>query len=112
MEQDHIKRIEEIIRGMKCEKDFRCCKPGFGNLCKARDKGLEGYLDCIDKDSDRCEFRLPFGNGFFCRCPLRVYIGKKLTKNGELTAEGKSICEKAVLEVNKEKQGQTPEDSQ
>ena len=102
MEQDHQTRIEEIIRGMKCEKDFRCFKPESGYLCKAKDFGVEGYVDCLDKESGPCEFRLSFGEGFLCRCPLRVYIGKNLTKDGEVTAEGKSICERVVLEVNKE----------
>ena len=103
MEQDHQKRIEEIIRGMKCQRDFKCCKPGSGYLCKAKDRGMEGYLDCLEQEADLCEFRLPFGDGFFCRCPLRNYLAKNLEKGGELTTEGKSICETVILEVGKEK---------
>ena len=104
MEQDHQKRIEEIIRGMKCQKDFKCCKPGSGYLCKAKDRGMEGYLDCLEQEADLCEFSLPFGDGFFCRCPLRIYIAKNLEEGGELTTKGKSICETVILEVKKEKQ--------
>jgi hypothetical protein len=41
------KKIEEIMDGMKCPKDFRCAESGFERLCKVETK-------------------------HFCTCPLRV----------------------------------------
>jgi hypothetical protein len=33
------KKIEEILDGMICPKNFKCAGSGFENLCKARDIG-------------------------------------------------------------------------
>jgi hypothetical protein len=72
--------IEKIILGFQCPKDFKCYKTGFENLCKAKDGGLEDYLVCLEKNSKSCPFVLTFGFGYFCTCPLRCYIAKKLNK--------------------------------
>ena len=80
MEQDHMRQIEEFIGGMKCPKDFRCYKSGLENLCKAKDIGLETYLECLEENPQECEFSLSFGYSYFCRCRLRVYIAKRLGK--------------------------------
>jgi hypothetical protein len=42
------KKIEEIMDGMKCPKDFRCAESGFEGLCKAEDIGLENHLLCLE----------------------------------------------------------------
>jgi hypothetical protein len=80
MDQDCKKRIEEIIGEIKCPKDFRCAQSGFENLCKARDFGLDDYLECLEDNPIYCQFSLSFGDGYFCQCPLRVYLSKKLKK--------------------------------
>jgi hypothetical protein len=78
----HKRQIEQIIAGMECKKDFECYKSGFEKLCKAKDEGLKDYIWCLDKTgkSQSCGFKLPFGSGALCKCPLRVYIAKKLNK--------------------------------
>lgn len=78
MEKDIKKKIEKIIGGISCQKDFKCYKSGFKNLCKAKDTGLNEYLDCLEENPRSCEFSLTFGFGNLCRCPLRVYIMKEL----------------------------------
>jgi hypothetical protein len=80
MDEEVRKRIEQIAAGMKCPKGFRCARSGFEELCKAKDVGLDGYLECLEKNARECPFALPFGYGHFCECPLRVYIAKKLDK--------------------------------
>ena len=80
MDEGYKKEIEKIIGGMKCPKDFKCCKPGFDVVCKAKDIGLETFLECLEEDPRSCQFSVPFGEGYFCQCPLRVYIAKKLKK--------------------------------
>jgi hypothetical protein len=74
------KEIEKIIDGMKCPKDFECAKLEFKHLCRARDVGLESYLECVAENPQDCKFSLFFGDGNFCHCPLRVYIAKRLKK--------------------------------
>jgi hypothetical protein len=78
--EKHKKEIEKIIARFKCPKDFECYKSGFKNLCKAKDIGLEKYLECLKKDPGDCVFSLSFGYSYLCKCPLRVYIAKNLKK--------------------------------
>ena len=54
MEPEQKKRIEEIMAGIECPKGFERCKHNFENLCKAKDHGLEGYVDCLEEESVRC----------------------------------------------------------
>ena len=77
---DHERQIEEIMSSMDCPKDFECYKSGFDNICTAADRGLDTYADCFDEDGTTCRFKVPFGDGTFCKCPLRVYVAKNLKK--------------------------------
>ena len=72
--------IENIISTFKCPKGFKCYKYGLENLCKARDFGAEHYLQCLEENPKNCPFSIPFGDGYACRCPLRVYMAKRLKK--------------------------------
>ena len=80
MDSAQKQQIEEIIDSLECPKDFICYKSKFENLCKARDIGLEAYLECKENDLQACKFSLPFGYSSLCRCPLRLYIAKRLKK--------------------------------
>lgn len=78
MDEEQKKRIEEIMAGMECKKDFECYKTGLEKLCKARDNRLPGYVECLEEKPVACEFALHFGDGVLCRCPVRVYLAKEL----------------------------------
>ena len=78
--QEQRQEIETIASGLNCSKDFRCYKSGFEKLCKARDFGMEEYIDCLEENPEKCEFSLPFGEGYLCKCALRIYIAKNLKK--------------------------------
>ncbi len=81
MKQDYKKEIEEIIGQMECPEDFKCYKLGLKNLCKARDVGIKTFLVCLEENPQKCKFSVSFGrHSYFCQCPLRVYIAKKLKK--------------------------------
>jgi hypothetical protein len=74
---DRVKKeIEEIIGKMKCQNDFSCYKSGFRELCKARDFGIEGYLECLEDNPLECKFAIAYGTLYFCKCPLRYYLEK------------------------------------
>ena len=64
MEEDHKKEIEEIIGGLKCSKDIQCYKSGFQALCKAKDIGLESFLECLEETPRKCTFSLHFGDSY------------------------------------------------
>jgi hypothetical protein len=80
MEQDVKKEIERIIGQIECPKDFTCYKNGFENLCKAEDVGLSAHLLCSDDAPSKCFFSWNLGSSFYCTCPIRVLIAKKLKK--------------------------------
>jgi len=80
MKAEDRKKIDEIMAGMECPKDFKCADGGFERLCRARDFGLDNYLECLEQAPSQCAFALPFGDTHYCLCPLRVYLGKKLGK--------------------------------
>ena len=80
MDKEFRKQIEEITEGMDCAKDFECCEGNFANVCRAKDIGIESFLECLEENSQDCEFAIPFGDAFFCKCPVRMIIAKKLNK--------------------------------
>jgi hypothetical protein len=80
LKDEDLEKIEAIIGKMSCPKMFKCADSGFEKLCKARDFGVESYLDCLDEKSSECPFALPFGEGYLCQCPLRVFLAKKHNK--------------------------------
>jgi len=42
-------KIEEIIEGMDCEKDLRCCKESFASVRKAKNIGINSFPERLDK---------------------------------------------------------------
>jgi hypothetical protein len=57
MEQDLEKKINEIVEKFACPKGFKCCTEGLENL-----------------------FSINVHDAYYCECPLRIYIAKKLKK--------------------------------
>lgn len=83
MKEQDREKIQEIIGRMQCPKGFKCAEGGFENLCKANDFGDQEALQCLEETSPPCPFAGVYNYGFqmrFCRCPLRVYLAKKLRK--------------------------------
>lgn len=80
MNEEARTTIKEIMAGMQCPKNFKCAESSFENLCKARDVGMNGYLDCIEANRAGCSYVFSFGHGYLCRCPLRNYLARKLKK--------------------------------
>jgi hypothetical protein len=82
MDNDQLKKeIAEFINGLECSKNLNCYRSGLENLCKARDIGLEQFLECLEENGHNCPFSIPFGKeGYFCKCTPRIYLAKKLKK--------------------------------
>jgi hypothetical protein len=76
--ETHRQKIEKIASRIECSKDFECYKSDLKNLCKTRDIGLEQYVECLAEEPHICDFSLSFGRGYFCTCPVRIYIAKNL----------------------------------
>jgi hypothetical protein len=81
MEKEKDVRMQQIMSQTKCDNDFRCCKLGFKNLCKAKIVGDGQLLDCskcgpsacLRPNLKECGYHTPFGFGCFCTCPLHIY---------------------------------------
>jgi hypothetical protein len=80
MRDEDLEKIEELIGGMHCPKDFRCVESGFERLCKAKDVGLDHHLVCLEAGGFQCRFALVVERDYYCGCPLRVYIARHLGK--------------------------------
>lgn len=80
MEQDHEKKLKQLIGDLKCPKDFKCCAEGLEKLCKVEELGPELLFACLEEDPSACPFSLHFGARHYCECPLRVYIAVKMKK--------------------------------
>jgi len=74
----HEKRINEIIKNMDCQYGFMCVDSKSKEICKAKNIGLESYIQCEDEVSYKCNYSLTFGESNFCKCPLRIYLSKEL----------------------------------
>ena len=80
MEGEHKRKIEELMGGINCPKEFSCCQSDFDNLCKARDIGMQSYLECLEENPRDCTFSLGYADSYYCKCPLRRYIAKHMGK--------------------------------
>jgi len=80
MEQAHLKEIEKIIYGLRLPKNSEYYEPGVGFSCKAKDIGLDAYVECLEMYSSTCPFSLSYGCSSYCKCPSRIYIAKELKK--------------------------------
>jgi len=76
LEEEHKTQIEQIVEGMRCK--LWCYKSGFTYLSKVKDIGMKTFLVCLEEPQypQNCGYSIPFGYGYFCKCPLRVYIAK------------------------------------
>jgi hypothetical protein len=79
VKEDYKEEIERLMEGIVCANDFKCCKSRFNDLCEAQEFGLESFLVCLEKDP-KCKFSYAIGSRYFCQCPLRAYLAKKLGK--------------------------------
>jgi hypothetical protein len=66
------RQIEKVKAKMNCPFDFKCQKDEFASYPKI--KPVATLLSCLEEDAKQCGYSLPFGNGFFCKCPLNKFI--------------------------------------
>ncbi len=64
---------------MDVEESCKCQKQRIESLCKARDVGLQTFVECLEEDPYECPYAMFVGR-HYCKYPLRVHIAKKLKK--------------------------------
>ena len=70
--KEEKRQIEEIKAKMICPFDFKCQKESFAGYPKVQP--IATLLSCLEEDAKNCGLSLPFGNGFFCKCPLNKFV--------------------------------------
>ena len=81
MDEKHKDKLSELKKTTPCQKGFCCLENDLKALCRARDIGVNSYVDCLEVNAENCKFALAFGSIFMCSCPIRVYIAKNSLKN-------------------------------
>lgn len=76
MAQDRRNRMEGIIRGMDCPKDFECYRSELESLSKVNMNSYGDLIECLEESRRLCKLGISFRYSFFCICPLRGYIAK------------------------------------
>jgi len=73
-------QIEEIISAMPCPKNFKCYKSQLNTISEIKDIGTKTLFKCSEGNPQCCQSSFPFGHEHFCKCPLRIFMAKKLKK--------------------------------
>lgn len=71
---------EYAIHGLGLPQGCEWFRPGFGFTCKAKDIGLDSYVECLEKDSVKCPFSVSYAYSFYCKCFARVNLAKAIEK--------------------------------
>lgn len=76
--ENYQKEIKEIMTGMECARDFACYTSDFKPRCEVKDVELENHLEIEGECNKSCKY-LVLSNGVrYCKCPLCVYLTRKL----------------------------------
>ena len=78
MEQAYVQRIEQLLRD--CPQGSKCHNQEAGNLCKAKDVGMELFVECLEENPFECICATYFAQSWYCACPPRVHIAKELNQ--------------------------------
>lgn len=71
---------ETINKTTKCLSDFKCLTDKKHLHCRP-ESAIKGYGLFIDiKKSSACTYKLSFGNGTICYCPVRYEIFKRYNR--------------------------------
>ena len=77
MDPGETLRLQELMRTTECPRGFACVQPGNTDVCKVKDWGVEGYVDCLDPRGRDCRFGILFGNGVLCKCPVGLHLARQ-----------------------------------
>jgi hypothetical protein len=75
-----IQQTVETMPGLRLLAECKRFKPGIGFTCKAKDIGLDSFVQCLEKDARWCPFSVSYAYSYFCKSPARVYAVKELEK--------------------------------
>ena len=80
MNVEQEEQIKKLMNEIECPFDFNCYKTGFTSIHKIlKDMpSLESYVETSEQPPPlECFYSLSFGNTYFCKCPLALYVIKQ-----------------------------------
>ena len=77
MGESYEKEIKAIMAETQCPKNFACYKSDLKPRCTVKDVGLRSHLE-IEGEYDCCKYVVVSKGEKYCKCPLCVYLTKKL----------------------------------
>jgi hypothetical protein len=72
--------VERILDGKRCPKGVRCADSSLEQLCRAKDIGLDRFLECLETE-EGCTFSFRMWRSpLLCRCPVRMHLYRRLAR--------------------------------
>jgi hypothetical protein len=75
----HTHRIE-TVPGIGPVRDWKYDNAECEFSCKAKDIGLDSYVQCLEECSHMCAFSVRYAHSYYCKNRARVYAAKQLGK--------------------------------
>ena len=76
MDPNEALKLEKLKARTVCHSEFACCKRKLNGMAYTKDFGNEVYLICENHTPFFCEHARSFGFGFFCSCPVNIFLTK------------------------------------
>ena len=74
MNKAHIKDIGELIN--ESPEGCKYHRQSIRSLCKAKDVGLETFVECLEEDAEECPYSMLLAGVHYCKHSLRIHIAK------------------------------------
>jgi hypothetical protein len=76
--EEDIKHLEGVLPRSRLLEGCKYYKFGVGFTCKAKDVGLDAYVECLQRDSFLCSFSLSYAHKYYCTSRSRVFMAREL----------------------------------
>jgi hypothetical protein len=76
MDTERREKIKELLKD--CSPACTCYCQGIEAPCKARDIGLNSFVECLEEKPLDCASLVSFGDSCYCLCAPRIYMAKEL----------------------------------
>ncbi|MBC8481751.1 MAG: hypothetical protein H8D47_03705 [Planctomycetes bacterium] len=73
--------LKQLISKVKsCKRNFACTRAGFNDVPKGSIINGGELVECYEDRAKNCNHSVPYGSGYYCSCPVRLFIASKLHK--------------------------------
>jgi len=76
MDSNVASKLEKLKSQTSCRSKYECCSKRIKEMAFAKEYGKEVYLICENPKPFFCEHSRSFGFGYFCACPINIFLSK------------------------------------